>query len=164
VEATDPHLQTVAEAHDYLAHDPAWRQEASELDDVGNQLQDELAARTSLVDAAGKFGLPVQKIDGVDKTGKAPDGKDVAEVKGDAQVLSIAFDTPEGEDSPLTDAPDGGFVILHVDGIRPAATRPLDEVRDKVIADWQAVERQKAVGAKAQKIVERIQGGEAIDK
>src|SRR5262249_43461572 len=42
--------------------------------------------------------------------------------------------------------------------------RPVEEVRDKVIADWQAAERQKAVGVKAQKIVERIQGGEAIDK
>ena len=164
VEATDPHVQTLADVHDKLAHDLALRQAASELVDVGNQLQDELAARTTLVDAAGKFGLPVQKIDAVDKTGKAPDGKDVDAVKGDAQVLSIAFDTPEGEDSPLTDAPDGGFAILHVDGIRPAATRPLAEVRDKVISDWQAAERQKAVGAKAQKIVERIQGGEAIDK
>jgi len=164
VEATDPHVQTLAEVHDKLAHDLALRQAEAELVDVGNQLQDELAGRMSLVDAAGKFGLPVQKIEGVDKTGKAPDGKEVAEVKGDAQVLSLAFDTPEGEDSPLTDAPDGGFVILHVDGIRPAATRPLDEVRDKVIADWQAAERKKAVGVKAQKIVERIQGGEAIDK
>jgi len=164
VTATPAHVQALGDVHDKLAHDLALRQAVSELIEVGNQLQDELGGGTKLADAAAKFNLPVEKVEAVDKTGKAPDGTDVAAVKGDAQSLSIAFDTTEGEDSPLTDAADGGFVILHVDGIRPAATRPLEEVRDKVIADWQAIERQKGVGIKAQKIAERIQGGEAIDK
>ena len=62
----------------------------------------------------------------------------------------------------LSDTPDGGYVILHVDGIRAAAARPLETVRDKVITDWQEGERKKAAAAKAQAIAERIGKGESI--
>jgi peptidyl-prolyl cis-trans isomerase D len=164
VNAEPAHTQTLADVHEKLVHDLAMRQAVSELIDVGNQLQDELASGTKLVDAATKFGLPVQKVEAVDQSGKAPDGKDVASVTGDSQLLSIAFETAEGDDSPLTDTASGGYVILHVDGVRPAATRPIEEVRDRVIADWQDAQRKKAAGTKAQDAAERIQGGEAIEK
>ena len=139
------------------------RQAIDELRDVANQLDDEVGAGTALPDAAGKFGLPVTKIGAVDSTGKDPDGKEVADVTRDqGQALKLAYQTSEGDDSLLTDTPNGGYVILHVDSIRTAATRPLETVRDKVIADWQEVERKKAADAKAQAIAERIGKGESI--
>jgi peptidyl-prolyl cis-trans isomerase D len=100
----------------------------------------------------------------VDSTGKDPDGKEIADFKRDqGQALQLAFKTDEGEDSLLTDLPNGGYVILHVDSVQAVATRPLETVRDKVIADWQAVERKKAADTKAQSIVERIsKSGESI--
>jgi peptidyl-prolyl cis-trans isomerase D len=142
----------------------AVRQAIDELADVGNQLDDELGGGTALADAAAKLGLPVTKIAAVDSTGKGPDGKEIADVMRDqGQVVQLAFKTNEGDDSALTDVPNGGYVILHVDSVQPAATRPLDTVRDKVIADWQAVERKKAADAKAQAIADRInKSGESI--
>jgi peptidyl-prolyl cis-trans isomerase D len=142
----------------------AVRQAIDELVDVANQLDDELGGGTALADAAGKLGLPVTTIAAVDNTDKDPDGKEVANLLRDqGQALKLAFQTNEGDDSPLTEMPNGGYVILHVDNVRPAATRPLETVRDTVIADWQAVERKKAADAKAQAIVERINnGGESI--
>jgi peptidyl-prolyl cis-trans isomerase D len=156
-----------------LKHALAVRQAIDELVDVANQLDDELGGGATLADAAGKIGLPVTKIDGVDSTGKDPDGKEVAAVTRDqGQALQLALKTDEGEDSLLTDMPNGGYVILHVDGVKPAATRPLETVRDKVIADWQEAERKKAADAKAQAIAGRIgsgveqasDGGESIGK
>ncbi len=142
----------------------AVRQAVDELVDVANQLDDDLGAGTALADAAGKLGLAVARIVAVDNSGKDPDGKEVAAVTRDqGQALKLAFQTNEGEDSLLTEMPNGGYVILHVDSVRPAATRPLESVRDTVIADWQAVERKKAADAKAQSIVERInKSGESI--
>lgn len=147
-----------------LRHALAVRQAIDELADVGTQLDDELGGGAALADAAGKLGLPVAKIAAVDATGKDPDGKEIAEFKRDqGQAVQLAFKTNEGEDSLLTDLPNGGYVILHVDGVQAAATRPLETVRDQVIADWQAVERKKAADAKAQSIVERInKSGESI--
>lgn len=142
----------------------AVRQAIDELADVANQLDDELAGGTALADAAGKLGLPATKIAAVDSTGKDPDGKEIADLtRDDGQALKLAFQTNEADDSPLTDASNGGYVILHVDNVQPAATRPLETVRDKVIADWQEVERKKAADAKAQAIAERInKSGESI--
>lgn len=140
------------------------RQAIDELRDVANQLDDELGAGTSLADAAGKIGLPVTKIAAVDNTGKDADGKEIADLMRDqGQALKLVFQTNEGDDSLLTDTPDGGYIILHVDDIQPAATRPLETVRDTVVADWQGVERKKAADAKAQAILDRInKGGESI--
>ncbi len=142
----------------------AVRQAIDELADIGTQLDDELGGGTGLADAAGKLGLPVTKIAAVDNTGKDADGKEVADLMRDqGQALQLAFKTDDGQDSLLTDLPNGGYVILHVDSVQPAATRPLETVRDKVIADWQAIERKKAADAKTQSIVERInKGGESI--
>ncbi len=148
-----------------LRHALAVKQAIDELVDVANQLDDDLGAGTALADAAGKLGLPVTAIAAVDNSGKDPDGKEVAAVTRDqGQALKLAFQTNEGEDSLLTEMPNGGYIILHVDNVRPAATLPLETVRITVIADWQAVERKNAVAAKAQAIVERInKSGESID-
>jgi peptidyl-prolyl cis-trans isomerase D len=156
--------KTLEDVRAELTHSVALRLAGDQLIDVANQLEDELGGGATLPDGAKKLGLQVQTVASVDATGKAPDGTDVASVAGDGQLLSLAFETGEGEDSPMTDTPNGGYVILHVDQVRPAATRPLAEVRDKVVADWQAAERQKAATAKAQDIAERVQGGEALDK
>ncbi|HET6222731.1 MAG TPA: SurA N-terminal domain-containing protein, partial [Dongiaceae bacterium] len=156
--------KTLADVRAELTHTVALRLAGDQLIDVANQLEDELGGGATLADGAKKLGLQVQTVASVDSAGKAPDGTDVAGVAGDGQLLSLAFDTGEGEDSPMTDTPNGGYVILHVEQVRPAATRPLAEVRDKVVADWQAAERQKAATTKAQDIAERVQGGEGLDK
>jgi peptidyl-prolyl cis-trans isomerase D len=147
-----------------LKHALAVRQAIEELRDVANQLDDELGAGTALAEAAGKLGLPATKIAAVDNTGKDANGKEIADLLRDqGQALKLVYQTAEGDDSLLTDTPDGGYVILHVDGIQPAATRPLEAVRDQVISDWQGVERKKAADAKAQAIAERInKSGESI--
>jgi peptidyl-prolyl cis-trans isomerase D len=158
-----PSLRTLDSVRDKLRHDIAVRQATDDLIEVANQLDDELGAGTPLAEAAEKHGLTTLKIPAVDRTGKGPDGKAIAGV--DSQVLSIAFDElTEGDESPITDTGDGGFVVVHLDGIQAAATRPLEAVRDQVIADWQAAERRKAADAKALGIVDRIKAGTGIGR
>jgi len=141
----------------------ATRQAIDELRDVANQLDDEMGSGSGLAEAAGKLGLSVTKIAAVDGTGKDSDGKEVADVTRDqGQALKLAFQTGEGDDSLLTDTPSGGYIVLHVDSVRAAATRPLETVRDKVIVDWQGGERKKAADAKAQDIAGRIAKGESV--
>jgi peptidyl-prolyl cis-trans isomerase D len=158
-----PSLTPFESVRDKLRHDIAVRQATDDLVEVANQLDDELGAGTPLPEAAAKLGLTVSTIPAVDRTGKDPNGKDIAGV--DNQTLSLAFDElKEGDESPLTDAGDNGFVVLHVDGVQAAATRPLDAVRDKVIADWQVIERKKVADAKAQTVVDRIKAGTGIGR
>jgi peptidyl-prolyl cis-trans isomerase D len=158
-----PNLTPLESVRDKLRHDIALRQATDDLVEVANQLDDELGAGTPLAEAAAKLGLTASTIPAVDRSGKDPNGKEIAGV--DNQVLNIAFDElKEGDESPLTDTGDYGFVVVHVDGVQEAATRPLEAVRDKVIADWQAVERKKATDAKAQTVVDRIKAGTGIGR
>ncbi|MGH6929571.1 MAG: peptidyl-prolyl cis-trans isomerase, partial [Dongiaceae bacterium] len=157
-----PSVTPLDSVRDRLRQEIALRQATDDLVEVADQLDDELGAGTPLAEAAQKLGLTVSTIPAVDRTGKDPNGKEIAGV--DNQVLSIAFEElKEGDESPLTDAGDG-FVVVHVDGVQEAATRPLDAVRDKVIADWQAVERKKAADAKAQAVADRIKAGTGIGR
>jgi peptidyl-prolyl cis-trans isomerase D len=158
-----PSLTPFETVRDKLRHEIALRQASDDLVEVANQLDDELGAGTPLPEAAAKLGLTVTTVPAVDRTGKDPNGKEIAGV--DSQVMNIAFnELEEGNESPLTDTGDYGFVVVRVDGVQEAATRPLEAVRDKVIADWQAAERKKAADAKAQAVADRIKAGTGIGR
>lgn len=158
-----PSLTPLESVRDKLRQEIAVRLATDDLVEVANQLDDELGAGTPLAEAAEKLGLTTSTIPAVDRMGKDPNGKVIT--GADNQTLSIAFDELEdGGESPITDTGDSGFVVVRVDGVQDAATRPLDAVRDKVIADWQAAKRKTATDAKAQATVDRIKAGTGIGR
>src|SRR3546814_4056070 len=93
------------------------------------------------------------QIEAVSAAGKTPEGGDTALV-GRQVLLSLAFSTPEGEDSALTETRGGGYAILRVNGVQPPALRPLEEVREQVVADWEAAQRAEATAEKAKAAAE----------
>lgn len=108
---------------------------------VSTQLEDLLAGGASL-DAAGKtLNLPISHFDKVTAKGKDAAGKPIASFPDIQDFLAVAFKTAEGENSALTETKEGGFFLLRVDSITPSTARPLEEIRARVIADWQAKER-----------------------
>lgn len=155
---------TLDDTREQLKRDLAVAEARGSIDQFVKQLEDQLGSGATLTEAAAALDLTAENIDSVDRTGKGPDGKGIAEVTGDDRLLSLAFEAKAGEDSPLTETDGGGYMIVHVDGVTEAATRPLDQVRDLVIADWQGEARRTAANEKAVAIAERIQGGEALDK
>lgn len=153
---------TLAEHRDSVAHDLALEQAQDSIVSIANQLEDELAGGATIEEVSDKLSLPLTKIEAVDATGKAPDGTALEAVTKEPGLASVAFETEAGQQSPLTDSVDGGYYILRVDGITPAATKPLAEVRDQVAIDWLAAERAKAAAEKAASIVEQLNGGADI--
>lgn len=145
-----------------LVHDIAVRNAVDGIIEMTNQLEDALGGGATLAEAAQSLNLPVETVVAVDQQGMDADGKKIASLAGDAVVLPSAFATAEGEDSNLAETANGGYLMLHVDGITPAATRPLEAVREQVAADWLVAERQRLAAEKAQDIAERIQGGATL--
>lgn len=77
-----------------------------------------------------------------------------------------AAQVQEGAFPEIFDLSDGGIFALSLDGITPPRLRPIDEVRDAVIAAWQDQANQEAVIAKAGEIAADIQpltGFETLD-
>lgn len=153
---------TLDALRDQLTREIALRQAADSVISIANQLEDELAAGAGLDEAAGRLGLKVQTVAAVDAGGKAPDGTPAPDIAGDAALLSLAFATAVGEPTPLTETDEGGYMIVRVDGTTPAALRPLAELREQVVADWQTAERAKAAEAAAEAIAGRLRAGEDI--
>ncbi len=140
----------------------ASRQAADQLVELANQLDDTLAGGASLEDAAKKLGLKVESIADVARNGEAPDGKPIGDLIGTPQLLPTAFSTEAGQTSSLVDDGANGYFILRVDQVTPPALRPLDQIKDKVLADWQADARDKMAADKAKQVLDRLKSGEAL--
>lgn len=130
--------------------------------ELANAFEDELAGGATLDEAARTLNLDLTKIDAVSAAGRAPDGSKIPAIADRPVLLSLAFSTPEGETSGLTETADGGYAMLRVDGLTPRMLRPLEEVRSRVVADWQAAQRAEAAREKAEAIAERVRAGEDL--
>ncbi|TIN49846.1 MAG: peptidylprolyl isomerase, partial [Mesorhizobium sp.] len=69
---------------------------------------------------------------------------------------------PNTENEGLTTAANG-FVFYEVQSITPARDSTLDEVRQKVVADWTAAETDKRLTAKAGELEKRLKAGATLD-
>lgn len=153
---------TLAGHRDQIARDLALQQATDSIVSIANQFEDELAGGATLEEAASKLDLDVVQIPGLDAQGKDAEGAAVPAAEAEPSLAATAFETAEGELSPLTDAADGGYYMLRVDAVTPAAIRPLEEVRDRVRADWMAAQRAKAAEERAAALVERLEGGASM--
>lgn len=151
-----------AEVRDKLAKQLAMRQAIDSIVSLANQLDDELASGATLEQAAAALDLPVRKIDAIDRKGNDANGDPVKDLPK-SRFLEVAFDTQPGEDSLLIDTGDSNYFVLRVDGVTPAQVRPLDEVRDQVVALWQDSQRAKIARERAEALAKRARNGESLD-
>ncbi len=153
---------TLDALRDQLTREIALSQAADSVISIANQLEDELAAGAGLEEAAARLDLKAENVAAVDAGGQAPDGTPTPGIAGNPALLSLAFAAAVGEPTPLTETDDGGYMIVRVDGVTPAAVRPLAELRERVVADWQTAERAKAAETAAEAIAERLRAGEDL--
>ena len=160
VTAVEPATKASFEdAREQLEKDLRQEQSANAMVEAANKLDDALAGGADLADAAATVGLDAVKIDAVDGNGNGPDGQPVQALADSPIGIALAFQTETGETSSLTEEPNGGYVILRVDGSTPPATKPLDQVHDQVLASWNAAERAKSAEARAGDIARQLAVG-----
>jgi peptidyl-prolyl cis-trans isomerase D len=133
-----------------------------EIENVYKSFEDVRASGASLAESAKQQKLKAVTIDAIDAEGK--DMKD-AEVKGlpnGQKLVNDVFQAEVGtEPLPLT-LQDGGYVWFEVLDIVPARDRKLDEVKEKVVADWTTEQQRAALAKKAQDVVIQVKGGKAL--
>jgi peptidyl-prolyl cis-trans isomerase D len=123
------------------------------------QAADLLASGARIEAIAQETGLPLQSSDDITREAGA------AGMEGAAQAPAFVeevFAAEPGEERDLVETEAGGYVLVRVDEVREAATRPLAEVRGQVADDWAAERRREALAETAGKIVERVEAGESL--
>jgi peptidyl-prolyl cis-trans isomerase D len=137
----------------------ALAQARTKLGDLRDKIEDEKASGATLIEAAKKLGLKTWTIDALDRAGNAPDGKPIANLPKNPDVVAAAFGSDVGVDNEALTLPGGGYLYFDVNGITPSRERTLAEVKDKVEANWRADEIGKRLKAKADDLLAKLKSG-----
>lgn len=147
---TPAHTVSFADAKEQVIREAKAGAAADALYQLANHVEDAIAAGADLGSVAQQFNLKPVTIDSIDAEGKGPDGKDLANLPVDAPTLTkLAFQSTQGQLSPLSQTKDGRSFLVRVDGITPATPRPYDTVKADVAAAWKAADRDRRLAAQA---------------
>ena len=155
-------VKPFAEVREALRETLADYAAANQAHDTAIRLEDALAAGATLEDASARAGLTMVRLPPVDSNGRTAEGKPAADLVNDPRFIRAAFSTPQGQESQLLELPQNRFAIVAVDQIVPPGAKPLDTVKNDVIASWQAQQRMDAARARASAIADRVNKGETL--
>ena len=147
-EVVKPLTEVAAEIRKELALGEATRI----LLDAHDSYEDARAGGATLAEAAAKLNLKVVTVDAIDRQALRPDGKIVNDLPESSELLKQAFETEVGIENPAINIGSTGYVFYEVQGITPARDRTLEEVHDKVVADWKIGRSGKAAGRQGERV------------
>jgi peptidyl-prolyl cis-trans isomerase D len=159
VKIEPPQTQTFDQVKDQLTKQLVAENAGDKLDKIGTEADDALAGNASLQDVAQKYGMKLTKIDNADQSGRDLDGKLIVLPVDMAQVLKTVFDTNANDTSRVTPIEDNAVFAVHVDQVVAPKVKPLGEVKDHVIAAWQAEQKQDAVKKEAADLEAAVKAG-----
>jgi peptidyl-prolyl cis-trans isomerase D len=151
-------VQPLSEVAGKLRSQIAERQAQDSMRGLADKLDDALGGGATLQEAGQRLGLPVTTVANIDARGMDASGKPVA-AASDPNIVRLIFQTPEDQDSQLTDIGNDALAVVHVDKISPSQPRPLADIKAEAIAAWQADKRAQATKARADAILEKLKGG-----
>ncbi|MER9816371.1 peptidyl-prolyl cis-trans isomerase [Mesorhizobium sp. M0129] len=156
-------VKPLAEVSDQIRKDLALGEASRILLDVHDNYEDTRAAGSSLAEAAAKLKLKDVTVEAIDRTGLKPDGTIIKDLPASPDLIKAVFEAePNTENQALT-TPNNGFVFYELTSITPARDRTLDEVRQRVVADWTTEETTKRLTAKADELDKRLKAGTTLD-
>ncbi len=136
----------------------------TEIGNLRDKFEDERAAGSTLAEAAKKLGFTARSIEAVDRSGRGPDGKPIADLPKVPDVVAAAFTSDVGVDNDPLQLPAGGYLWYDVAGITPARERKLDEVKAEVETRWRDDEIAKRLKAKTDDMVDKLKAGATFDQ
>ncbi|MGJ0511669.1 SurA N-terminal domain-containing protein [Methylocystis sp.] len=126
-------------------------------------IEDQRASGKTLAESAKAVGLETQVYDGVDDAGNDRSGKPIAGLPAGPDLVKAAFASDIGVDNDTVATRDGGYVWYEVNGIEPARQKTFEEVKQAVADAMRSDAAQKALAAKADEIVAKLNAGRPIE-
>ena len=152
---------TLADVRERLILELAREKSIDNVYKAANKLEDAIGAGANLVGAASNLGLTMRSISALDARGLDQNGK-LIDALPSAPFTETAFSSSIGESGVLTETQDGGFFILQVKSITPAALEPLEDVRERVADAWKNQKRAEQAEERAKKVASAIESGREL--
>jgi peptidyl-prolyl cis-trans isomerase D len=147
-----------AEVEPEIKKNLALQRASEQIRKLRDKVDEELGGGEPLADIAKKLDIPAQSIEAVDRSGRDPQGKPV-NLPADVDVLNGIFSAEVGSENEPLRSRDGGLVWYELVSVTPSRERPLDEVKDQVVARWRDDEVVARLTAKAKDMVDKVKGG-----
>ncbi len=164
VTAIEPEVvRPLDEVKDEIRRDLAVAEASRIIFDVHDSYEDARAGGASMREAAEKLKLTVRTVEAIDRSAQRPDGTVVNDLPQSAELIRAAFETEPGVENPPLNIAGNGFLFYEIEGVAPARDRTLDEVRDRVIADWTSTTAASRLAAKAEDLAKRARDGAGLD-
>lgn len=132
--------------------------------DYQNQIDEAMEATGSLTEIAQNVGLQLASVVDVDAQGLSTDGTPAVTQQNEYIIQSAVFREELGAEPTITDInptdATAGFYLFEIRDIKSPAEQPLEEIRDRVIADWTAARKRERAGEIADTAVQRLRAGE----
>lgn len=129
-----------------------------------NRVEDSIAAGMTLEQVARAHGLRLLSFRAIDAAGRGPDGEPLDLDGLPEEALQGAFDAGPGAIPRLTEARDGSFYALRLDGITPPALRPFAAVAADVRASWEREQRRRAMEEEAAALLAAVGEGATLEE
>jgi len=164
VTAINPEVvKPLAEVAQQIRDDLALSEANAQLLDVHDRYEDARAGGSTLEEAANNLKLKVVTVEAVDRSAQAPDGTVISTLPASAELLRAAFETQANIENPSINVGSTGYVFYEVKDIIGARDRTLDEVKDKVTADWIAEESDRLFSTRVAELEKRLRDTGDID-
>lgn len=150
--------QSFASVKDQIKTEIAKTQVKGDLQTKHDKIEDLRSQGKTLAQAAQDVGLSVDTL----VTDASGANKDGAPVGATPELVKAIFASDIGVDNDSVSRKDGGFAWFEIAAIDPWRQQPLDEVKAQVAEALKTSEAQKALAAKANELVKKIEGGADI--
>lgn len=146
------------EAKPRLRDEIARERALDQVYEAANKVEDALAGGSTLEEAARTMDMAIRSQQGLARSGRLKSGGEAQGLPG-GNFTELAFATQQGQLSSLGEGEGGVFFVLRVDGVEPARVPTLDEVRDRVVADWKSERRLEIAEERGDALAEKLRGG-----
>ena len=152
-------LKTFDEVKEELRNELALTEAADGILAVHDRLEDSRAEGASLLDAANTNNLKAVTIEAIDAQGTDQKGNEIDGLPEQAALLGEVFKTEVGTETSPINVGREGYAWFEVLDVIPDRDRTLDEVRDRLVADWTAEQQRQTLAKKAEELAERVRKG-----
>jgi peptidyl-prolyl cis-trans isomerase D len=155
-------VKTLDEVKDSTRKELAMVLANDEIQNVYKSFEDVRASGASLAESAKQQKLKAVTVDAVDAESKDMKDVEIKDLPGAQKLVNEVFQSEVGTEPLPLSLQDGGYVWFEVLEVIPARDRKLEEVKDKVVADWTAEQQKSALAKKAEDVVAQVKGGKAF--
>lgn len=130
------------------------------VQDLHQEIEDARAGGATLQEISERFGLE-RRVVTLDASGAGADGVPVADLPQAQTLVQKLFETEVGnEEDPIV--ADRGYVWYALDEVTPARDRPLEEVRERVVAAWTEEAAADRLDEKAEAMMTALRAGQEL--